>query len=103
MTKRSILTILVCGIAMSIIPTLVFAVGTDLHAGGAAINKHADDLSKILFGPVAKTAAFFGGVIGVIYGLCHHSWAQMLTFGGIALVSVGLPTFINGLYTLLLP
>lgn len=101
MTKH--LITIVCGVALSIIPTILFAVDTDIGAGGAAINTHADAISKVLFGPVAKTAAFFGGVIGVIYGLCQHSWTQMLTFGGIALVSIGLPTFIKGIYTLLLP
>jgi hypothetical protein len=103
MRNRLIFTAFLCGIALCFMPTLVFAVQKGSPFGGDAINAHADSLSQMLFGPIAKIAALFGGVTGVIYGYLQQSVAKMLTFGGIMLVSVALPTFINGFYSMLLP
>ena len=62
-----------------------------------------DSLSQVLFGPIAKIAAIFGGAIGMIFGLLQHSVTKFLTFGGIMLVSVALPDFIKSFYSILLP
>lgn len=103
MGKNLIYTALLCGLALCLEPALAFAVETTTPFGGAALNTHAESLSKVLFGPIAKIAAIFGGVTGVIYGYLQQSVAKMLTFGGIMLASAALPTFINGFYTMLLP
>lgn len=103
MRNQTFYTTLFLAVALCAIPEVLSAVQSGTSFGGDAINSHADSLSKVLFGPIAKIAAIFGGVTGVIYGYLQQSVAKMLTFGGIMLVSVALPTFINGFYTLLLP
>ena len=90
-------------ISMCLLPAVAFAVQTGMPFGGDAINAHAESISKLLFGPVAKIAAIFGGVAGIIFGYLQQSVMKMLSFGGIMLLSVALPSFINGFYSMLLP
>lgn len=103
MSKKEILPGFLCGIVLLMLPSMILAAQTGTPFGGDIINSHADNLSQILYGPIAKIAALFGGITGVIIGYLQQSVAKVLTFGGIMLVSAALPTFINGFYSMLLP
>jgi hypothetical protein len=103
MKKNLLYKTMLCGIAFTLIPEAIFGVDTGTAFGGNIINDHANSLSNVLFGPVAKMGAIFGGITGVILGYLQQSAAKMLTFGGIMLASVALPAVIKGVYTMLLP
>jgi hypothetical protein len=89
--------------SMCLIPAMSFAVEAGMPFGGDVINAHATEIARLLFGPIAKIAAIFGGIAGIIFGYLQQSVMKVLTFGGLMLVSVALPTIINGFYTMLLP
>lgn len=103
MRKAQAVATLFFGLSLCLLPALVLGMDTKMPFGGSQLNEHAENLSTILFGPIARIAAIFGGVTGIIYGLIQHSITKIATFGGILLVSVALPKFINGFYTMLLP
>lgn len=103
MSRHLIYTAMIFGIALILVPEVLSAVQAGTPFGGDALNTHANDLSKMLFGPVAKIASIFGGIAGIIYGYLQQSFVKMLTFGGIMLVSAALPTFINVFHSMLLP
>lgn len=104
MKKNFIFTAIACCALLCMFPEVVEAVeqNANIPFGGAALNTHADNISKILFGPVAKIAAVFGGAAGLLTGFIQQSVTKILTFGGLLLASVGLPTFINSFYTMLI-
>lgn len=67
------------------------------------INSHADNLSKFIFGPVAKVAGVLGGGYGLISSVVSSSFRPLITFGGIGLAVALIPKFISSVFTLLLP
>lgn len=102
MKKRLICNAIVCCALFCLFPDIVEAVSKDVPYGGADINAHADKISSLLFGPIAKVAAVFGGGIGILVGLVQQSVTKIMTFGGLALATAALPTFINNVFTILL-
>lgn len=103
MSKRQFYATLFFVVALSLVPEAISAVEKGTPFGGDVLNSHADSLSTMLFGPVAKVAAIFGGITGIIYGYLQQSFVKMLTFGGIMLVSAALPNFIKVFHSMLLP
>lgn len=102
MKKNLVITSLALCALFCMFPDSVEAIQANAPNGGNVINTQADNISAILFGPVAKIAALFGGAIGLLTGFIQQSVTKILTFGGILLVSAGIPTFINSFYTILI-
>lgn len=103
MRKDLIYTAVVCCALLCLFPGIVEAVSADAPYGAAGIDAHANRISAFLFGPIAKVAAVFGGGVGILVGLVQQSVTKIMTFGGLALATSALPTFINSIFTLLLP
>lgn len=76
---------------------------TDNAFGGQEINTFGTSVSSFLFGPLARLAAIFGSGFGVIQALLTSNYQRLVIFLGIGASVVILPTFINSVFTILLP
>ena len=70
--------------------------------GSDEIVQKADNVMSFLFGPVMRFAGVLGAGVGVIWSMIGQSIKPLLTFGGIGLAVGLVPSFINGVFSLLL-
>ena len=102
MKKNLVITSLALCALFCMFPGSVEAIQDNAPHGIGVINKEAANISALLFGPVSKVAALFGGAIGLLTGFIQQSVTKILTFGGILLASACIPTFIDSFYTILI-
>lgn len=78
-------------------------VKADAAFGAKDLDTFAQKLSDFLFGAPAKVAAIFGGAAGLFKGFIQGSFSTALTWVGMALCVGVAPTFINGVFSMILP
>jgi hypothetical protein len=106
MQYRKIIAVAALGVlVLTLTPVDMFAVDTNSASafGGKEISDHADKISKFLFGPVSKFAGMLGAGYGAITAYATSSYKPLLAFAGIGLSIALVPTFINSVFTLLMP
>jgi len=90
------------------VPLFVLAVGlffgsslfaaADDSFGSAEILKQAGHIRAFLFGPVLKIVGIAAAAWGLIQAFASSSLKPIWIFGGIALASLLLPKFIDGIF-----
>lgn len=107
MNQRFLCCTLICGLVLTLMPDVVFAIkGNDFGAladAGKAFESHATSLKALLFGPILRIGALFGGAVGIITSLLQGSFSKLCIYGGISLASVVLPSVIDTCFSVLLP
>ena len=70
----------------------------DDHFGSTEILKQAGSIRAFLFGPVLKIVGIAAAAWGLIQAFASSSLKPIWIFGGIALASLLLPKFIDGIF-----
>ncbi len=104
MHKRLIITSLVLGIlAVCLLPEGLEAVQQVDKFGGMELNTHSNDLKKFIFGPFMRIVAIVAAGSAIIGSMIKASPQPLLVFGAIAIIACLLPTFIDKVFTMVLP